>query len=239
MNNYLRIILILAVTSISFSSVGAQSAERTGTVIIVGKRLSAGQTLVELVDAGFEVAVSHRSPIHFGPGPLALKLFFRILVEIEAFQLWRHGTRAPGWDVKMQGGRPRQLIEQGMVKTFSGLRRFEESSVVFEGGTSLRPSAVIYATGFRPALDHLRSILPELAAGQPMPALRSMDSVAVPGLYFVGLDHLRNFQSRFLRGIRKDVVILANQLLSKRPGRVEASRTNRVAEVAQPTEIAP
>jgi sirohydrochlorin cobaltochelatase len=34
MNNYLRIILILAATSISFSSVGAQSAERVGTVII-------------------------------------------------------------------------------------------------------------------------------------------------------------------------------------------------------------
>lgn len=211
----------------------------TDTVLIVGKRLSAGQTLVELVDAGFEVALSHRSPIQFGPGPLALKLFFRIMVEIEAFQLWRHGNRASGWDVKMQSGRPRQLIERGVVKTFVGIRRFDDHSVMFDNGASLQPSAVIYATGFRPALGHLRALLPELAAGQPMPVLRSMESVAVPGLYFVGIDQLQNFQSRFLRGIRKDVVILADQLLSKRPGRVEASRTNRVAEVAQPTGIAP
>jgi hypothetical protein len=185
----------------------------TGPVLIVGKRLSAGQTMVELVDAGFEVALSHRSPIRFGPGPLARWLFFRIFLKLEAIQLRRHGAQAPGWDVKMSGGRPRRLIEQGTAKTFPGIRRFNESAVVFEDGSILRPAAVIYATGFRPALDHLQPLLPELDSGPP--ALKNMESVAVPGLYFAGLDRQRNFQSRYLRGIRRDVVILAHRLHSR------------------------
>lgn len=186
-----------------------------GLVLIVGKRLSAGQTLVELIDAGFEVALSHRSPIRYGPGPLALWLFFRIFLELESIQLRLKGAQAPGWNVKMPGGRARQLIERGTVKTFPGIRGFEESSVVFENGATLKPSAVIYATGFRSALDHLRLLLPELATGKAAPVVREMESVEAPGIFFAGLDHQRNFQSRYLRGIRRDVVILANQLQSR------------------------
>jgi putative flavoprotein involved in K+ transport len=184
----------------------------TRPVLIVGKRLSASQTLVELADAGLPVALSHRSPIQFGPGPAGLWIFLRILPELEALKLAVLGGRAHDWDVKMPGGRAKRLIRSGAVKTYPRIRLFEQEQVVFENGETLAPSVVIYATGFQPALDHLRALLPELNSGQTMPARNGMESVAAPGLFFLGLAGLRNSQSRYLRGIRRDAIVLAEQL---------------------------
>jgi putative flavoprotein involved in K+ transport len=192
------------------SHVNSLIGRRQGLALIVGKRLSAGQTMLELVDAGLEVALSHRSRIEFGPGPISWWLFFRIFPEIEAFKLWLRGPRARGFDVKMQGGRTRRLIRSGVVKTFPTISRFAGRSVIFENGAELQPGVVIYATGFRPALDHLHSMLPDAETLQPV--LQRMESVSVPGLFFVGLAHQRNLQSHYLRGIRRDVVLLAEQL---------------------------
>ena len=119
--------------------------------------------------------------------------------------------RSPN-DVKMQGGRPRQLIESGRVKTFPAIQRFERDRVIFDDGASLQPDLVLYATGFRPALRHLAPLRIEYAGPTPLPVLRELESVSVPGLFFLGLDGARNFQSRFLRGIRRDAAFLAGKL---------------------------
>ncbi len=184
----------------------------SGLVLIVGQRLSAGQTIVELVDAGFDVALSHRSPIRFGAGPLAWWFLFRMFPWLEELKLKRHGNRAPANDVKMQGGRARELIESGAVKTFPAIDRFEHDAVVFTDGATQQPDLVIHATGFRPALAHLSSLGLELDAASGLPTLRELESVSVPGLFFLGLDGARNFQSRFLRSIRKDARFLAERI---------------------------
>ncbi|HTG43831.1 MAG TPA: NAD(P)-binding domain-containing protein, partial [Verrucomicrobiae bacterium] len=49
-----------------------------GPVLVVGKRLSAGQTLLELAEAGVPVALSYRSSLEFGAGRLSWWLLFRI-----------------------------------------------------------------------------------------------------------------------------------------------------------------
>ena len=185
---------------------------RTGPVLIVGKRLSSGQTLVELVEAGFEVALSHRSEIRFGSGLLGRWLFFRIFPELEALKIRVWGQNACGFDVLMEGGVARRLIRSGAVKTYPDVNRFQGASVLFKDGTRLKPSAVIYATGFRPALDHLHELLVTVPDRRRLPPLNGMESVVVPGLFFLGLEHQRNMQSQYLRGIRKDAVLLAEEL---------------------------
>src|SRR4029077_12015566 len=75
-----------------------------------------------------------------------------------------------------------------------------------------QPDAVIYATGFRPALHHLASLALALDAQSGRPQLDGLESVSAPDLFFIGLDHGRNFQSRFIRGIRNDAVVLAERL---------------------------
>ena len=170
---------------------------------------------MELADAGFAVALSHRSPVEFGAGPLAMWFFLRILSGLESIKLHRLGDRARDWDVKMPGGRAKRLIQEGTVRTFPAIRRFERRAVVFEDGTTLEPSMVVFATGFRPALEHLRAMLPELDTGQSLPALHGMESANAPGLFFIGIEYQRNFQSRYIRGIRLDVAVLAEQLQAR------------------------
>ncbi len=49
----------------------------------------------------------------------------------------------------------------------------------------------LFATGFRPALEHFLPLLSLDDCG--MPRLHGMESADVPGLYFLGLDKLRSF----------------------------------------------
>jgi cation diffusion facilitator CzcD-associated flavoprotein CzcO len=185
---------------------------RQKQILIVGKRLSAGQVLVELVTAGFQVSISHRSPIQFGSGAIGWWIFFRIYPWLEARRLRRHGEAARGFEVRMPGGAARRLIENGTVRRFPAIQGLEPNGVVFEGGEKIRPDAILFATGFRPALTYLQALDLPVDSVTGVPRTSGMQSVDVPGLYFLGLEHMRNFQSRFIRGIRNDAVLLAQVL---------------------------
>ena len=200
-------------------------------VLIVGKRLSAGQTMIELVEAGFQVALSCRGPVEFGPGPFAWWWFFRLHPWLEARELRRRGAQARGFTPKMPGGKARQLVERGLVKIFPPIARFHESSVVFTDGQTLEPSAVIFATGFRPALRHLAPLGLRLNAETGSPVLSGFESSEAPGLFFLGLDGQRNFQSRFIRGIRQDAPLLAAELEQHLAQPVHRSASLRPAEI--------
>jgi putative flavoprotein involved in K+ transport len=195
--------------------VGEKLGRRHGRILIVGQRLSAGQTLVELVEAGFEVALSHRAPLRFGAGPLARWFLFRVFPWLEEWKRLRHGDRAPANAVKMQGGLARRWIERGVVKTFPAIACFEPDAVRFTNGARWTPDLVIYATGFRPALRHLSALNLELDAASGLPRLRDWESVAVPGLFFLGLDGVPHFQSRFIRGFRRDAQGLAERIAAR------------------------
>ncbi|HUR46161.1 MAG TPA: hypothetical protein VMZ27_09830, partial [Candidatus Saccharimonadales bacterium] len=60
--------------------------------------------------------------------------------------------------------------------------------------------------------------------GTGLPAIRQMESCSAPGLFFLGLDGLRNFQSRFIRGIRSDAPALAGLLQERLQNRAQSSR---------------
>ena len=213
------------------------AGQRGGAVLIVGKRLSAGQALVELADAGFAVAISCRGPIQFGSGPLGWSVFFRIHPALERLKLALHGNAARGFEVRMQGGRAQRLIASGRVKVFPEIARFEDRRVLFTDGQSLRPGAVLYATGFRPALAHLASLGIALDERTGQPALRGFESTEAPGLFFLGLDGLRNFRSRFLRGIREDAPLLAEALAGRACSRTGSS-VNVVPSVKSQSDVA-
>lgn len=194
----------------------ANKLGKTGaSILMVGKRLSAGQILVELATAGFSISLSHRNPIQFGSGPLGWWLFFRIHPWLESLKLKLAGPKARGFDVRMPGGAARRLIEGGAIRLFPEVKCFEGEKVVFTNGESLQPDAVLFATGFRPALDHLSALGVRVDRDSGLPRTSEMESSDVPGLFFLGLDGLRNFQSRFIRGIRADAVVLAERLVQR------------------------
>jgi len=185
---------------------------RSGLILIVGKRLSAGQIMLELAQSGFAIALSHRTPIQYGSGPLAWWFLFHLFPALEWLKLKSKGAKAPSNDVRMAGGSARKMTESGKVRTFPSIERFDHDQILFRDGQRLQPDLVLYATGFRPALRHLISLDLSICPETGRPQLRDLESVSIPGFYFLGLDHARNFQSRFLRGIRKDAEFLAKRL---------------------------
>lgn len=193
-----------------------QENARDLPVIIVGRRVSAGQLMVELHDHGVPIALSTRSAVEFRrDGALgAIKDFIYYFYE-EALISLKPRLRSPSFPV-MDGGRSRQIFEAGRIAHFPPIRRIREGIVEFTDGRTVRAGVVINATGYRPALPELDpSIIHRDHDG--LPACEDWESVAAPGLYFLGLDNRPNYRSRTIRGIRRDAIALA-QAISRRIG---------------------
>ncbi len=194
--------------------VGRLIDKTDGQILIVGKRLSAGQIALELHDAGFKVSISHRSPIRFGRPPWLKKLAFRpyYLAELFLLRFDSFGTKN-SW-VPMDGGRVKQLILSSRVETVPDIDSFTRDDVVFKDGSRRDFDLILWCTGFRPALDHLRG----LVAFDPrtgLPKLNNMESVEAKRLFFIGLDHQRDYTSRMLRGIRRDAVSVVERVMDQ------------------------
>ncbi|MBI4345404.1 MAG: MFS transporter [Elusimicrobia bacterium] len=189
-------------------------------VLIVGKRLSAGQAMLELHDAGYAVALSARGKVeHLPPSPLDEWIERWLLPPVERVILALGLQDRVPTEVPMQGGRARGLIKTGAVALRPDIERFDGREVVFKDGAREAFDLVLYATGFRPALDHLGGA----------PKIERMQSLETPGLFFLGLAGLSSFRSRFIRGIRDDVPVLADRLQEFLGSRVARSPDALVA----------
>jgi hypothetical protein len=181
-------------------------------VLVVGKRITAGQLALELHDAGHRVCISNRSPIEFATRIELQQLGFPFYYPYEAVRL-RFGRYGGGSSaLLMAGGRIANLIRNGEVRAMGPISRFAGDKVEFTDGSIEAPDGVLWATGYQPALDHMSP----LVALDPMSGLptvtESFESREVPGLYFLGLDQQRDFTSRMLRGMRRDARHLAQRL---------------------------
>ncbi|MAG31506.1 MAG: hypothetical protein CL908_11530 [Deltaproteobacteria bacterium] len=180
-------------------------------ILIVGSRITAGQLGLELHNAGFRVTISHREPLAFGFDPKLQRMAFRAYYPYESIRLLSPAFGRQDSGHPMPGGPVRKLIEAGAIDTRPDLKRFEGREVHFVDGTVDEFDAVLWATGYRPALDHLKELV-SLDPTTGLPQLSDMEAAQVPGLFFLGLDQLTNYTSRMLRGIQYDSIRLAERL---------------------------
>jgi putative flavoprotein involved in K+ transport len=184
-------------------------------VLVVGQRLSAAYLLPELVAAGCQVALAHRSPLAFGPNPFTAAMAFRLLPELERIRLATRGPNSSGFPPLMPCSPMKPWFRNGTVRAVGPLARFGGTEVFCESGESLRPDLILWATGFRPALNHLAPLGLTFDTASGRPRLNGFESAEQPGLFFLGLDGLRDFRSRFLRGLRLDAPLLAQQVATR------------------------
>lgn len=185
------------------ASVGQRIGDR-GRVLIVGKKLSAGETLAELSAAGFEVAISGRSEIEYWPDIWreTLQSPFILVDEFirRALDLGRPAHLKPKMRYQEHGA----TIRAGSTPVYPEIQEFREQSVVFVDGREEAFDLVVYGTGYQGNFSHLGGLeLPSLQAGQA-PAVRQLESTEMANLFFVGLIGGASFRSEFLRGIRED-----------------------------------
>ncbi len=195
-----------------------RSLTRGQPVLIVGRRISAGQLMVELHDQGIVVALSTRSAVEFRQDGVfgALKDFAYYFYE-EGLIAVKPRLRLPSFPV-MDGGRSRRLFEAGRISVHPAIQRIWNGMVEFHDGSSIRPGLVIHATGYRPVLAPFRSAVRHTDQ-DGLPLCHDWESVDSPGLFFLGLDNRRNYRSRTIRGIRRDSVQMARLIAARIRGR--------------------
>ncbi|MBT9585099.1 NAD(P)-binding domain-containing protein [bacterium] len=185
------------------ASVGKLIGDR-GKVLIVGKKLSAGETLSELSAAGFETAISTRSTIEYWPDIWKETLRSPFILVDEwvrrRLDLGRPEHLKPKMRLKEHGG----TIRNGQTRVFPEIQEIKENSVVFQDGSEETFDLIIYGTGYQGNFGHLAGLkLPSLTRGEA-PSVRQLESTELPNLFFVGLIGGGSFRSEFLRGIRED-----------------------------------
>ncbi len=182
-------------------------------ILLVGKRTTAGQLMVELSEFGFRVDISCRSELRlrrdhtFRGGLRKAVYFFYEAVKIK----FQPHIKMNSW-VDMEGGETGMLLNTGKVLKRAGIHGIQKGHVLFTDGTKARYDLVIYATGYRSALQYLDPSLLVPSGPRGEPKTRDMESVNVANLFFIGFDNLVNFRSRYLRGIASDAKRLAGKI---------------------------
>jgi hypothetical protein len=186
----------------------AQSLGRHARILIVGKRVTAGELLIDLARHDFGLALSHRGKLVFGPSPFWQGVNSPVVIGFE-WLIAQLGVKANSYP-RMAGGKTKEMIDRGRVEVFPDIARFDKSTVVFNNGQEEHFDLVIFATGYRSEWRHLQ---PALGDKPLLPSqLRKGEHPRHDGLFFLGFDNQFSIRSRYLRGIREDAPKVVKQV---------------------------
>ncbi|MFD0803977.1 flavin-containing monooxygenase, partial [Streptomonospora algeriensis] len=113
------------------------------------------------------------------------------------------------WLIHYVGGTPvmetgdyENALDSGRLERREMFTAFEGEGVVWADGAREPVDAVVFATGYRPALDYLRPLGALDSGGAPLHT--GGVSATHPGLVYAGLEFQRSFSSNTLRGVHRD-----------------------------------
>lgn len=176
----------------------AQSFSNDKVICIVGKRLSAGQVINELVasDPERKILVSTRSKLRFSPSMAILNFLLKHLNLFEWLPLRLKIKKS--LDIPMHSSAKKHF--KSNVKIVGDIISIKDCIVSFSSGESLKVDTIIFTTGFRRESIQLKD---------------DFESLENPGMFYLGIEAQRTFTSRFLRGIKADAPILAKLILGR------------------------
>jgi putative flavoprotein involved in K+ transport len=182
-------------------------------ILIVGGGISAGQTGADLIDAGFDVSISTRSPLRFARFDLENPFVFLSSALLEMGLLKTPIARwLKPFPVPMDGGRIRKLISN--IPHHAGFKFMQENEIEFQDGTHADFDFVIFTTGYSPSLAHLKTVDPRTKIEQ-LSRTKDFEDEENPGLFYIGFEGQRTFLSRYIRGLRLDAKILAEIIANR------------------------
>ncbi|QMU62517.1 MAG: FAD-dependent oxidoreductase [Gammaproteobacteria bacterium] len=180
-------------------------------ILIVGRRVSAGQLLTDLSKHDFSLSISARGSVSPRDGSFKGKIKDFIYFPYEELKVKLNPNIYADSFPHMDGGKTEELLKEKIVTVHSNIVGIRDRHVVFEDGASDKFDLIIYATGYKPSLAYLKDIVRFEDDGD-MPIIKDMHCSDIENIFFIGLDQIYNFRSRYLRGIRKDAVVLANDI---------------------------
>jgi putative flavoprotein involved in K+ transport len=186
-------------------------------VIVVGAGNSAVQIATELAQVA-RVTLASREPVRFvNQRPYGRDIHFW-------WWLTRFDTRpldsALGtWLNRLADGKGPRVLDTGIYRAALAAGKpdrramftsFTDSGIIWDDGSAEDVDTVIFATGYRSNLAYLAPLGALDGEGQVLQ--RHGVSLAVPGLYFVGLSNQRTFASATLRGVGSDAAVVVRHL---------------------------
>ncbi|MBP2293305.1 ArsO family NAD(P)H-dependent flavin-containing monooxygenase [Azospirillum rugosum] len=154
-------------------------------VLIVGGGNSGAQILAEVSAVAETTWVTERPPVFLPDDVDGRVLFHRATARVKALQEGREPDMPTGGlgDIVMVP----PVLEaryRGVLHAVRPFTRFTETGVVWRDGTESMIDAVIWCTGFRPALDHVASL--GIVGPEGTVALDGTRALHEPRLWFVG-----------------------------------------------------
>lgn len=171
-------------------------------VLIIGGGNSGAQILAEVSYVAKITWVTQSEPIFLPDDVDGRVLFERATTKWKAQQEGRILQDPPGGlgDVVMVGP-VKAARERGVLSAVRPFREFTDRGVIWQDGSQTAFDAVIWCTGFRSALQHLKSL--GIVGADGKVALSGTQSVEVPGLWLVGYGEWTGFASATLVGVMR------------------------------------
>lgn len=168
-------------------------------VVVVGAGNSAAQILADLSRVA-RTTWAVREPPRFLPDDVdGRTLFAQASARWAALREGRDPGPARGLGDIVMVASVREARDRGVLRPVPIFSRFTRDGVVWPDGTSTREDAVIWATGFRPALAHLDALGVREPGGR-IP-VRGTRSTREPRLWLVGYGDWTGFASATLIGV--------------------------------------
>lgn len=154
-------------------------------VLIVGGGNSGAQILAEVSKTAATTWVTEKPPVFLPDDVDGRVLFHRATARLKALQEGREPDIPAGGlgDIVMVPPVV-EARERGVLRSVRPFARFTETGVVWRDGTETGVDAVIWCTGFRPALDHVTEL--GIVGPDGTVELDGTRSIREPGLWFVG-----------------------------------------------------
>lgn len=199
-------------------------------VLVVGRGNSGAQVLAEVSRVASATLWATLGEPRFLPDDVDGRALFDRATERYRARLEGRGGPLPGrlGDVVMVPP-VREAHERGVLRSAGTLEGFYEEGVVWTGGERTAVDAVIWCTGFRPALDHLRplGVVGEDERIEVEGCGTGTRSVAEPRLWLVGYGEWTEYASATLIGVGRSARATVEEI-------AEALREEDTQSVAPP-----
>jgi cation diffusion facilitator CzcD-associated flavoprotein CzcO len=179
-------------------------------VLIIGGANSGAQILAEVSQLA-EVTWVTRSEPQFLPDEVDGRyLFDRASERYQALQSGAGTTASDGFGSVVMVPPVKEARERGVLSSIQPFERFTETGVGWPDGSEEQIDAVIWCTGFQPALDHLAPL--GVLNGNNEIEVEGTRSVHEPRVWLVGYGEWTGYASATLIGVGRSARATANQI---------------------------
>ncbi len=188
-------------------------------VLVVGGGNSAAQVLAEVSEQAHTVWVTNRPPRFLADDVDGRDLFAAATARVQALREGRPHAGVGGLGDIVMVASVKAARDRGVLKAHPMFSRFTSTGAVWSDGTSTDVDAVIWCTGFRPALGHLAPLRLRRANGHvvtvPRDGATGTEAVGAPGLFLVGYGDWTGPASATLIGVGRTARATAADIVAR------------------------